>query len=82
MEEQEKKQEELTKEYRTEKGSLKEKQTLERKLNKEKIQKKGNRREKHKTSDQNTSRKIDTCPHVERILAIHVAFNCSNIKLS
>ena len=51
MEEQEKKQEELTKECRTEKGSLKVKQTLERKLNKEKIQKKGNRREKCKTSD-------------------------------
>ena len=50
MEELEKKQEheEFTKERRIEKGSLKEKQTLEWKLNKEETQKKGNRRENAK----------------------------------
>ena len=44
MKEQEKKQEheELTRERRIEKGSLKERQTLEWKLNKERVQKKGN----------------------------------------
>ena len=59
---------------------MEKKQTLERKLNKEKIQKKGKRREKCKTSGQNIHGKSETCLHNERILAIHVAFNCSNIK--
>ena len=75
-----KKHEELTSKRRTEKGSLEEKWTLEQKLNKEKIQKKGKRREKCKTSGQNTHGKIETCSHDKCILAIHVAFNCSNIK--
>ena len=82
MEEPEKKKEheELTRKCRIEKGSPEEKRTLEQKLNKEKIQKKGKRREKCKTSSQNMRGKTETCPHTERILAIHVAFNCSNIK--
>ena len=75
-----KKHEELTSKRRTEKGSLEEKWTLEQKLNKEKIQKKGKRREKCKTSGQNMRRKTKTCPHDERILAVHVAFNYSNTK--
>ena len=50
MKEQEKKQEheELTRERRIEKGSLKERQTLGWKLNKEKMQKKGGKRENAK----------------------------------
>ena len=59
---------------------LEKKQTLERKLNMEKILKKGKRRGKCKTSGQNMRRKTETCLHDECILAIHVAFNCSNIK--
>ena len=82
MEESKKKQEHggLTRKCRTEKGSLEKKQTLEQKLNKEKIQRKGKRREKWKTSGQNMRRKTKTCLHDKLILAIHVAFNCSNIK--
>ena len=55
MEEHEKKQEheELTKERMIEKGSLKERTTLEWKLNKEIIQKKGNKKEKCEISGQN-----------------------------
>ena len=83
MEEPEKKEyEELTRKSKIEKGSSEEKQTLEQKLNKEKLQKKGKRREKCKTSGQNKLRKTKTCSHDERILAVHVAFNCSNIKTS
>ena len=82
MEEPKKKKEheELTGKRRTQKGSSEEKRTLEQKLNKEKIQKKGKRREKCKTSGQNTHGKIETCSNDERILAVHVAFNCSNTK--
>ena len=60
MEESEKKKYhgELTRNRRTEKGSSKKKQTLERKLNKEKIQKKGKRREKCKTSGQTHAQEI------------------------
>ena len=83
MEEPEKKEyEELTRKSKIEKGSSEEKRTLEQKLNKEKLQKKGKRREKCKTSGQNKLRKTKTCLHNERILAVHVAFNCSNIKTS
>ena len=76
MEEQEKKQEheELTRDRRMEKGSLKERQTLGGKLNKEKTQKKGNRREKCGE----TKKRL----HVRRILTVHVAPNYSDIKSS
>ena len=60
---------------------MEKKQTLEWKLNKEKILKKGKRREKYKTSGQNMHGKTKTCLHDECILAVHVAFNCSNIKI-
>ena len=81
MEEPKKKKEheELTRKRRTEKGSSDEKQTLQ-KIYKEKIQKKGKRRETCKTSGQNTRGKTETCSHDEHILAINMAFNCSNIK--
>ena len=84
MEEQKKKQEheELTKERRTKKGSLKEKQTLKWKLNKERLQRKENMREKCEISDQNTRGKTEKCLHVERILTLHMALNYSNINSS
>ena len=72
--------EELTRKCKTEKGGLEKKQTLQRKLNKEKIQKKGKRREKCKTSGQNMHGKTKRCSYDECILAVHVAFNYSNIK--
>ena len=65
MEELEKKQKhkEFTKERKIEKGSLKEKQTLEWKLNKEETQKKGNRREKCEISGQNMRGKTEKRLH-------------------
>ena len=44
------------------------------------MQRKGERREICKTNGQNARWKTETCPHDKRILTIHMAFNCSNIK--
>ena len=84
MEEQEKREEheELTRKRRTEKESLKEKQTLKCQLNKEGVQRKRNRREKCKINGQNVRRKTEKNLRVERILTVHVALNWSNINSS
>ena len=50
-------------------------------MNKKKNTEERNKGEKSKTSSQNMCGKTETCPLDERILAVHVAFNCSNIRI-
>ena len=84
MEEQGKKEEheELTREHKIEKESLKKRQTLKCQLNKERLRRKGNRREKCEINGQNVHGKTKKSLHLKNILTVHVALNKSNINSS
>ena len=84
MEEQKKRKEheELTRELKTEKESLKKRKTLERQLNKERKWRKGKRREKGKINGQNVREKTEESLHVKHILTVHMALSRSNITSS
>ena len=77
MEEQKKRaeHEELTRKRRTEKESLKKRQTLKCQLNKEGVRRKRNKREKCEINSQNVCGKTKKNLHIEHILTAHVALN-------
>ena len=84
MEEQKEREEyeELTRERRTEKESLKKRKTLECQLNKERKRRKGKWRENGKIDGQNMRGKTEESLHAKHILTVHVALSRSNIKSS
>ena len=84
MEEQKKREEyeELTRERRTEKESLKKRKTLECQLNKERKRRKGKWRENGEINGQNMRGKTEESLHARHILTVHVALNRSNINSS
>ena len=84
MEEQKKREEhkELTRKHKTERKSLKKRETLKHQMNKEWLQRKGNMREKCKITSQNLCKKTEKSLHVRHILTVHMALNKSNINSS
>ena len=84
MGEQEKREghEELTREHRIEKESLKKRKTLERQLNKERKWRNGKMSEKCEINGQNVHWKTEESLHIKRILTVHMALNGSNINSS